>query len=125
MGNSLLLTYYYFLGSLEHDDLERACSLPLPNQMSAIQSRNYIHGRLSPSLSSSNECLVNEKSKTVPRQSAMSSSQMINILQSQVFGVTIDECHTALSKNNWNILKSLNYLKVIICFAMNQFLETN
>ena len=107
--------------SSEHDDLERACSLPLPDQMSALSSRKLSHSRLSPSLSSPHEGLESEKTMTVSRK--MSSGEMINVLQSQVFGVTTEECQKALSRNEWNIAKSLNYLKVIVFLLFFSFLR--
>uniref|UniRef100_H2YGN0 UBA domain-containing protein n=1 Tax=Ciona savignyi TaxID=51511 RepID=H2YGN0_CIOSA len=38
--------------------------------------------------------------------------QKVVVLQSEVFGVTDEECRSALKLNSWDVLKTINYLKL-------------
>ena len=51
------------------------------------------------------------------RYSEMGRGQKVVLLQSEVFGVTDDECQQALRTNNWDVTKSIKYLKVNEMFA--------
>ena len=46
------------------------------------------------------------------RYSEMGPGQKVVLLQSEVFGVTDEECQQALRKHQWDVAKSIKYLKV-------------
>lgn len=46
------------------------------------------------------------------RYSEMGPGQKVVALQSEVFGVTDDQCQLALRSHNWDVAKSIKYLKV-------------
>ena len=110
-----LLNFFLILGAFR-DDRERTNSLPLPSENSPKAAFTYPSPKSSTSLSGSVE-RIGDKPRSTPRCAAMSPGQMINALQSQVFGVTNEECQLALRKNDWSVSKSINYLKVGHCSA--------
>ncbi|XP_070561617.1 uncharacterized protein [Ptychodera flava] len=57
-------------------------------------------------------------SDTSPVGVETSPRDKVYLVQEQVHGVTLDECHAALERNVWNITKAVNYLKTEQLFRL-------
>ncbi|XP_076804091.1 activated CDC42 kinase 1-like isoform X2 [Clavelina lepadiformis] len=81
--------------------------------MSANPGSTYPPSRRSPSsVNGSYHSPHNERLRTMPRYGEMGPGQKVVALQSEVFGVTDEECQSALKLNSWDVPRSINYLKV-------------